>query len=75
MRIFGFLVVTDSSGLLLLSPFRGLAEGYRPYFENYTVDASILETIFGSFHMVIERSSFFNFEFEHFGVRSDSDLM
>jgi hypothetical protein len=27
-----------------------MREGYRPYFENYTVDASILETIFGSFH-------------------------
>jgi len=24
---------------------------YRPYFENYTVDASIFETIFGSFHI------------------------
>lgn len=23
---------------------RGMREGYRPYFENYTVDASILET-------------------------------
>ncbi|NII96606.1 hypothetical protein FHS06_002810 [Microbacterium halimionae] len=28
----------------------GWRERYRPYFENYTVDASILETIFGSFH-------------------------
>lgn len=26
----------------------GGGEGYRPYFENYTVDASILQLIFGS---------------------------
>jgi len=26
----------------------GSGEGYRPYFENYTVDASILQLIFGS---------------------------
>jgi len=31
-------------------PQRGTRGRYRPYFENYTVDASILETIFGSFH-------------------------
>lgn len=26
----------------------GCGKGYRPYFENYTVDASILQLIFGS---------------------------
>ena len=28
-------------------PLVGSGEGYRPYFENYTVDASILQLIFG----------------------------
>ena len=31
---------------LSLSPGWGGDEGYRPYFENYTVDASILQLIF-----------------------------
>ncbi len=35
-----------------LGPFPGVmvvarGEGYRPYFENYTVDASIFESVFG----------------------------
>jgi hypothetical protein len=29
--------------LLLAEPFGGWQGGYRPYFENYTVDASILD--------------------------------
>jgi hypothetical protein len=29
--------------LLLAEPFGGRQGGYRPYFENYTVDASILD--------------------------------
>jgi len=32
---------------LLSSPRGGGGEGYRPYFENYTVDASILQQPFG----------------------------
>ena len=32
---------------LLLSPLVGVGEGYRPYFENYTVDASIFSITFG----------------------------
>lgn len=31
-------------------PLRGLREGYRPYFENYTVDASIFGPTFGLVH-------------------------
>ena len=31
---------------LLLFPRGGSGEGYRPYFENYTVDASILQPAF-----------------------------
>lgn len=37
----------SSSGLNLLDPFLMpgcMGEGYRPYFENYTVDASILDS-------------------------------
>ena len=29
-----------------------VGEGYRPYFENYTVDASILDSSFGSSQMI-----------------------
>lgn len=36
------------SGPLSVSPVWGSGEGHRPYFENYTVDASILQLIFGS---------------------------
>ena len=35
-----------SSGPLVVSLVGG-GEGYRPYFENYTVDASILQSVFG----------------------------
>lgn len=38
----------DSLDLLLLPALAGFGGGYRPYFENYTVDASIFEmTPFG----------------------------
>lgn len=30
-------------GLLLRLPVGGCGEGFRPYFENYTVDASIFD--------------------------------
>jgi len=33
------------SGPLSVSPVWGCGWGYRPYFENYTVDASIFEMI------------------------------
>jgi hypothetical protein len=37
------------SGPLSVSPcLWGCGLGHRPYFENYTVDASILQLIFGS---------------------------
>lgn len=36
------------SGPLSVSLFGGGRLGHRPYFENYTVDASILQLIFGS---------------------------
>jgi hypothetical protein len=39
------LVVTDS---------RVRHTGYRPYFENYTVDASILDMTFESYHKLSE---------------------
>jgi hypothetical protein len=39
---------SESSGPLLVSPVGGCWWGYRPYFENYTVDASILQPVFGS---------------------------
>ena len=35
---------------LLSFPRLGLREGYRPYFENYTVDASIFGPTFGLVH-------------------------
>ncbi len=35
---------------LLSFPCLGLREGYRPYFENYTVDASIFGPTFGLVH-------------------------
>ena len=35
-----------TSGPLLVSPVWGCWMGYRPYFENYTVDASILQPAF-----------------------------
>ena len=42
---FWVVCVTGTSGLLLSSsPVGGGAEGFRPYFENYTVDASILKS-------------------------------
>lgn len=40
MRVFGLVSVPLG---LLLFPLWGRREGYRPYFENYTVDASILQ--------------------------------
>ena len=46
-RISALLGVVDGF-LLGLSPVAVvMGVGYRPYFENYTVDASIFETIFG----------------------------
>jgi len=36
-----FGVVCNSLGLILLPALVGGGVGYRPYFENYTVDASI----------------------------------
>ena len=44
LLLFGVGVVADSLGPFLVSPVWGMSEGYRPYFENYTVDASILKT-------------------------------
>ena len=38
--------------LFCCRPCAGGGEGYRPYFENYTVDASIFEMTFG--HLVID---------------------
>jgi len=43
------LSVDDSSGPFLFVTVCGRWGGYRPYFENYTVDASIFETIFDRF--------------------------
>lgn len=34
-------------------PGRGCEKGYRPYFENYTVDASILQPVFDRLHKMI----------------------
>lgn len=34
-------------------PFGGCGKGYRPYFENYTVDASILQLIVDQLHKMI----------------------
>ncbi|AQY03435.1 hypothetical protein B2G67_15975 [Microbacterium foliorum] len=34
-------------------PCGGGGKGYRPYFENYTVDASILQLIFDRLHKMI----------------------
>ncbi|OAN36259.1 hypothetical protein A4X16_17115 [Microbacterium sp. H83] len=50
MRIFRDLVCT--SGPFVVSLVGG-DEGYRPYFENYTVDASILQLIFDQLHKMI----------------------
>ena len=44
LLLFGVGVVADSLGPFFVSPWWGCVEGYRPYFENYTVDASILKT-------------------------------
>jgi hypothetical protein len=48
---FGGWVWTNPLGLFWLPAFVGCWDWYRPYFENYTVDASILETMrYASFH-------------------------
>lgn len=44
-------VLSESSGPLVVSPCGGLREGYRPYFENYTVDASIFGPILRGWFM------------------------
>ena len=49
-RLFGVLAVPLG---LSLFPFWGSGGGYRPYFENYTVDASIFELIFDRFRKMI----------------------
>ncbi len=49
LLLFGVGVVADSLGPFFVSPWWGCVEGYRPYFENYTVDASILKTHFVCF--------------------------
>ncbi len=38
---------------LLSFPRWGCGEGYRPYFENYTVDASILQPVFDRLRKMI----------------------
>ena len=40
------LVQLGLSGPFLVSVLCGFGEGYRPYFENYTVDASIFRRNF-----------------------------
>jgi hypothetical protein len=75
MDCFRVVCVTGTSGPFLLPAcwWRG---GYRPYFENYTVDASILETIFGSFHFDDHFfDHLFNFELSTSVFGFDSDLM
>ena len=42
-RPFGFGWVVGPGTELLF----GVRDGYRPYFENYTVDASILDNTYG----------------------------
>ena len=51
----------------------GGGEGYRPYFENYTVDASILQLIFDRLHkMILKIISQFHARLRP-GVDSDSN--
>ena len=45
MRLIFGLSVDESSGPFLVAGLSGCWDWYRPYFENYTVDASILETM------------------------------
>jgi len=39
---------------LVVTDLRVWHTGYRPYFENYTVDASILDMTFGSYHKLVQ---------------------
>jgi hypothetical protein len=45
MRSTGRLGTDEPLDLFLFAGAAGRREGYRPYFENYTVDASIFEMI------------------------------